>query len=233
MKIAHRFFPRASLRPSSGLRNADAAQELPQDGVSLSRDRGSPQALPKALLSQFAKLALACCLSAGLGCIPGMAQTPVQVTAQQSGAADGEISKALREMNKAEGVRRPCVEFDRTCQQLHGQLPAAAQQEYAQMPGNVKTMLASKLQGKTTVIPLILKIDHRESFVRGKALGHDTFDFVEGRIEKQVAQGSLSAAAGERSKRFLEVSRGLTPDQRGQLVDLIVRDARLARETGR
>ena len=86
-------------------------------------------------------------------------------------------------------------------------------------------LVARQLTGKTTVIPLVLRVDHQKSFVKGTAFGKNVFDFVQGQVDGKLAKGEIKAEHGPRIRRFLDVCRGLTEAQRSGLVNLLVTDA--------
>lgn len=176
--------------------------------------------------------AVAGVLASGTGVLalpapPPQAQSQAVEQEKVKGKLDEELARsyeAIKDVKWSESPR--CIDSSAECRKAFDSLPEAAQREYLEMPPAVKTLVARQLTGKTTVIPLVLRVDHRKSFVKGSAFGKNVFDFVQGRIDGKLAKGEIKPEHGPRIRRFLDVCRGLTEAQRSSFVDLLVTDAR-------
>ena len=100
-------------------------------------------------------------------------------------------------------------------------LPVQIQQVYGQTPSPVRQLLCEEIKGQTVLVPGVLTVNHKTAFIRGRAVGKNVFDFMRGHVEKMIAQGKMSPDFGPHVHRFFEAARGLTPDQRAVLVDIL------------
>lgn len=187
-------------------------------------------------LKSVAMLGMTLGSASAYGATPGAQQAAVVVQekpddAKTRAAVDSAAEAALAELNQdaMHELGPQCVKTDEACRASFEQLPEVARREYLQMPLNVKKMMGGKLNGKTTIIPLIMVINHRKSFIKGEALGRNVFDFVQKKTDAMAAKGQIKPEHAPRVRRFLDTCRQLTPRQREQFVDLINRDLQLAR----
>jgi hypothetical protein len=104
-------------------------------------------------------------------------------------------------------------------------LATAARQLLANCPPGVKMLLRKSVLSRTTIIPGVLVISHREAFIRGEVIHKNVFDVAEDDVDKQIREGTIKPEFGPPLHHFFRVARILTPQQRSLLVDMLNNEA--------
>lgn len=93
---------------------------------------------------------------------------------------------------------------------------------YKLMPLDDKKEMNKELHGKTTV--LFWTVDHKEAFIKGTAMGRNTFDEMANSIDEDVRKKKLTKEEADVRKGAIGLFRTLTPDQRRAFVRLLEED---------
>jgi len=206
------------------------APSEPAAGIYTRPRLAEPRSSPTPRLAAWAAVAGVLVSGSGVFALPApppQAQSQAVEQEKVKGKLDEEFARSYKEIKDVPWSEAPrCINSDAECRKAFEALPQAAQREYLEMPPAVKTLVARQLTGKTTIIPLVMRVDHRKSFVKGSAFGKNVFDFVQGRIDVKLAKGEIKPEHGPRIRRFLDVSRSLSEAQRSSFVDLLVKDAK-------
>lgn len=95
-------------------------------------------------------------------------------------------------------------------------LPAQVSGRYGQLSPQVRQQLYQQLNGSTW------GVSHRDAFVRGSALGMDTFKMMGDKLNQAAAQGKISRREAEQLQADMQRLRALSPEQRSLVADVIL-----------
>ncbi len=95
-------------------------------------------------------------------------------------------------------------------------LPPQVSGRYGQLSPQVRQQLYQQLNGSTW------GVSHRDAFVRGSAMGMDTFKMMGDKLKKAAAEGKISQREAEQLQQDMGRLRALTPEQRTLVADVIL-----------
>jgi hypothetical protein len=201
--------------PSPAVR--ESGRDDPADRVELA---GAPQAelmrptrFDSADLGK--KLARALLATATLTSAAAGMMGPTVVYAQ---APDADMAR-LRAYGLSESTSRQILSKPELVEQLKT-LPQDVVARFGSLNANQRRVLGQEIQGKTRFGLVV--VQHREAFVKGKAMGMDAFPRMIDKLEEHVKKGSLSAREGAPLIEAVEEMRALTPAQRESIATILV-----------
>jgi len=101
-------------------------------------------------------------------------------------------------------------------------LPTEMRQMYRELSGQHKKMIVEKLQGTSGF--LFVRVSNRDAFIKGEAMGVNTFDEMEKMLGEKAEEMKLDGALKNKLFRSIQEFRKMTPQQRSALVTLMELD---------
>jgi len=95
-------------------------------------------------------------------------------------------------------------------------LPAPISQRYGQLSAPVRQQLYQQLSGSTW------GVSHRDAFVKGSAMGMDTFSMMGDKLKEAATQGKISQREAQQLQADMQRLRALTPNQRSLVAEVIM-----------
>ena len=94
-------------------------------------------------------------------------------------------------------------------------LPPQVAGRYGQLSPQVRQQLFQQLSGSTW------GVSHREAFVRGSAMGMDTFNMMGDKLNKAASEGKISQREAQELQQDMKRLRALSPEQRSLVAEVI------------
>lgn len=95
-------------------------------------------------------------------------------------------------------------------------LPPQISQRYGQLSPPVRQQLYQQLSGSTW------GVSHRDAFVKGSAMGMDTFSMMGDKLKEAATQGKISQREAQQLQADMQRLRALTPSQRSLVAEVIM-----------
>lgn len=197
----------------------------PADAVSISTLHRSPAAsAPPARFRGLHKLGLTAVLAlGGVGALmSGSVALAAEAAPQLTVAVAASGASSEEQLARRAGLSKSAVDVlskDAVLRAKTLTLPQDFADLYGAFNATQKSVIGKLLSGTTRVF--VAKVDNREAFVKGRALGQDAFPHMLGRIDDEVEKGSLTPGEGEQMKSSVGKLKSLTPEQRDTIATII------------